>query len=240
MLKHFNCVTFALLWAVVGACGSNDDDTTGTEGNLAIGNAGTASAGRGGAGASGSASTAVTGGRGATAGSASTAGREGLGGAAGAATLGGGGSGGMPAGSASLTGTLGALGALQPTVSSLVISNSGETLIYMSSAPITCELLTMSRWLGSVATGSQVVEIVVPSNRASGTVPVEDGGAEVNYAPGGMSSAYEETAASGSVTFTTSMPNGVVEGSVMATYANPTGDVSGTFHAEFCAGGQGY
>jgi hypothetical protein len=147
----------------------------------------------------------------------------------------------MPAGSGtSLTGTLGALGAIAPTVSSLVISNSGETLIYMSSAPITCDLLTMSRWLGSVATGSQVVEIVVPSNRASGTVPVEDGGAEVNYAPGGMSSAYEKTAATGSVTFTNSMPNGVVEGRVTATYASPAGNLSGTFHAEFCAGGQGY
>ena len=143
-------------------------------------------------------------------------------------------------GSTTLTGTLGALGAVQPIVSSFVISNSGETLIYMSSAPITCELLTMSRWLGSVATGSQVVEVVVPSKRAMGTVPVEQGGAEVNYAPGGMSSAYEKNAASGSVTFTTSTPNGVVEGSVSATYANPTGTLSGTFHAEFCAGGQDY
>jgi hypothetical protein len=62
----------------------------------------------------------------------------------------------------------------------------------------------------------------------------------VNYAPGGMSSAYEKNAASGSVTFTTSNPSGVFEGSVTATYANPTGNVSGTFHAEFCPGGQGY
>jgi hypothetical protein len=139
----------------------------------------------------------------------------------------------------SLTGTLGSLGAVQPTVSSLVISNSGETLIYLSSAPIDCEMLTMSRWLGSTPSGSQVVEIVVPSSQARGTVSVEED-AEVNYAPGGMSSAYEKAAASGSVTFTTSVPNGLVEGSVTATYSNPTGNVSGTFHAEFCAGGQGY
>jgi len=110
----------------------------------------------------------------------------------------------------------------------------------MSSAPITCALLTSSRWLGSVAAGSQVVEIVVPSDTTAGTIQVEEGGAEVNYAPGGMSSAYEESADSGSVTFTTLTPNGVVEGSVTASYTDPAGNVSGTFHAEFCAGGQGY
>jgi hypothetical protein len=55
-----------------------------------------------------------------------------------------------------------------------------------------------------------------------------------------MSSAYEQGADSGSVTFTTLTPSGVVEGSVTATYTNPAGQVSGTFHAEFCAGGQGY
>lgn len=109
----------------------------------------------------------------------------------------------------------------------------------MSSAPITCAQLTTSRWLGSVAAGSQVVEIVVPAGTTTGTIQVADG-AEVNYAPGGMSSAYEESAVSGSVTFTTLTPNGVVEGSVTASYTNPTGNVSGTFHAEFCAGGQGY
>jgi hypothetical protein len=110
----------------------------------------------------------------------------------------------------------------------------------MSSAPITCGLLTNSRWLGSVAAGSQVVEVVVPAARTTGTVPVEEGGAEVNYAPGGMSSAYEESADSGSVTFTSFSANGVAEGTFTATYADPAGDVTGTFHAEFCANGQGY
>jgi hypothetical protein len=122
-----------------------------------------------------------------------------------------------------------------------VISNSGETLIYMSSVPITCQMLTMSRWLGSTPAGGQMVEIVVPSSRMSGTVPVAAfGAAEVNWAPTGGSSAYEQIAASGSVTFTSCVANGPCSGTVTATYANPTGNVMGSFHAEFCAGGQGY
>jgi hypothetical protein len=238
-MKNLRRFTLSLLCATLGACSSNDD-SSGSGGTASTGDAGSGGqAGQGGN--AGSASTAGTGGQGGNAGSASLGGTGGQGGGAGSASLAGaGGGGGGDTTGTSLTGTLGSLGAVQPTVSSFVIANSGETLIYMSSAPITCELLTMSRWLGSVAAGSQVVEIVVPSTRITGTVPVEDGGAEVNYAPGGMSSAYEESAESGSVTFTTSTPNGVFEGSVTATYANPAGNVSGTFHAEFCAGGQGY
>ena len=128
---------------------------------------------------------------------------------------------------------------MKPTVSSLVISNSGERLVYLSSAPITCDTLSVSRWLGSIDANAQVVEIVVKSSFATGTVAVGKG-AEVNYAKGGRSSSYEQAAATGSVTFTINDPTGVAEGTVMATYASPTGDVSGSFHAEFCAGGQGY
>lgn len=238
MPKHLTLISSSLLFALLGACGSNNDSTANDQTSVGDGGSGggaTTTAGSGGSATAGGGGTggASAGGSGAG-GSSAGAGGGAMAGNAGGTGMGGSGS------TTNLSGTLGALGAVQPTVSSFVIANSGETLIYMSSAPITCDLLTMSRWLGSVATGSQVVEIVVPSNRASGTVPVEDGGAEVNYAPGGMSSAYEKNAASGSVTFTTSVPNGVVEGSVTATYANPTGNVSGTFHAEFCAGGQGY
>ncbi|MEY4510922.1 MAG: hypothetical protein RLZZ450_3044 [Pseudomonadota bacterium] len=134
-----------------------------------------------------------------------------------------------------LTGTLGTLGAVMPTVSSWAISNSGETLIYLTSAPLTCEQLKVSRWLGAFTTGAQVVEIVVRGNAPVGMAR----NPEVNFAAGGKSSAYETTAATASVTFTKSEPMGVIEGTVSATY-RPSGDVMGTFHAEFCAGGQGY
>ena len=153
---------------------------------------------------------------------------------------------GAPAGdgggpSTQLTGMLGTLGAVKPTVSSFVITNSGETLIYLSSAPITCEMLMAEggRWLQKVASGAQVIEIVVKGTPSVGA-PVNVGlfGGEVNYAPGGMSSAYETGATSGSITFTKSEPMGVVEGSVTAQY--PSGSVMGTFHAEFCPGGQQY
>jgi len=78
-----------------------------------------------------------------------------------------------------LTGTLGALGAIKPTVSSLVINNSGETLVYLSSAPITCAQLMVSHWLTTSTAGSQVVEIVAKSKSTSGTLTV-DQGVEVN------------------------------------------------------------
>jgi hypothetical protein len=146
----------------------------------------------------------------------------------------------VAAGGTSLTGTLGALGPVKPTVTGFVISNSGETLVYLTSAPLTCAKLMMSRWLGSFTADAQVVEIVIKGAPKVGTAVTVGGfvGGEVNYAAGGKSSAYEVTAASGSITFTKSEPMGVVEGTVMATYA--MGSVMGTFHAEFCAGGQGY
>src|ERR1700712_4856635 len=113
-------------------------------------------------------------------------------------------------GGTNLTGTLGTTGAIKPIVSSLVISNSGETLIYMTTAPLTCQQLTMSRWLGSFTTGAQVIEIVVsgPAKVGAATFP------EVNWATGGKSSAYEQSVAPGQgmVTFTKAEAMGVVEG----------------------------
>jgi hypothetical protein len=139
-----------------------------------------------------------------------------------------------------LSGELGDLGPLKPTVSSFVIENSGEVLIYMSSATLTCPEIMVSRWLGDAPAGAQVVEIVVPSERAVDTVQVEEGGAEVNYAAGGKSSAYEKSAIAGHVTFTRSLPGTVVEGSFSATFADAGDSVKGRFQAEYCEGGQGY
>ena len=137
-----------------------------------------------------------------------------------------------------LTGTLGALGAVGPIVSSWVISNSGETLIYLSSAQLTCATVQTSRWLGSQPAGSQVVEVVIRGTPTSGqTVNVPT--SEVNYAGGGRSSSYEIRAASGRVTFTTAAASSAVQGTLQATYADGS-SISGPFHAEFCANGQGY
>jgi hypothetical protein len=161
-------------------------------------------------------------------GSSGTAGTSAAGGSNGSGT------GGAP-GKTSLTGTLSTLGALQPTVSSLWISNSGETLIYMSSAAITCNQLTVSRWLGSTTADSQVVEIVIQGAPKVADYPVPPN--EVNYASGGKSSSYEVNADSGKISFT-AIDAQVVEGTVTATYGSKS--LSGTFHAEFCANGQGY
>ena len=121
-----------------------------------------------------------------------------------------------------------------------MIENSGETLIYLSSVSLVCAQLEVSRWLGDLEPGSQVVEIVVPSERATGSVPVELGGAEVNFAAGGMSSAYETAATGGRVTFTQSEPESIVVGTVVAEYADSGESVRGRFRATYCAGGQGY
>jgi len=152
------------------------------------------------------------------------------------------GTGGSPTtdGATALSGTLGDLGKIQPIVSSLVISNSGERLVYLSTTAITCETLSVSRWLGSIDANAQVVEIVVKSSFGTGDRSVDSGQVEVNYAKGGRSSSYEQSASAGKVTFTINDAMGVAEGSVDASYDSPAGTVSGTFHAEFCDGGQGY
>lgn len=135
-----------------------------------------------------------------------------------------------------LSGSVGDLGAAKPTVSSLMISNSGETLIYMSSAEITCKQLQESRWLGGTPAGSQIVEIVFSGAPEVGTIDVPPG--EVNVAPGGKSSSYETTADSGQIDVTAFEVDSLIEGTLTAAYGRNT--LSGQFHATFCANGQGY
>ncbi len=136
-----------------------------------------------------------------------------------------------------ISGTLGDLGAAQPTVSSLMIANSGETLIYLSSGPITCDELMVSRWLGGTMAGTQVVELVFHGTPALGDIQVPPG--EVNYAPGGMSSSHEVSADSGKITFTEATANTSAAGTFTGTYGG-SDTITGSFHATFCAGGQGF
>jgi hypothetical protein len=136
----------------------------------------------------------------------------------------------------SITGTIGSLGVAQPTLSSLMISNSGETLIYLSSGALTCDQLTVSRWLGGTAAGTQVVELVFHGTAKVGLLAVPP--AEVNAAAGGKSSANEISADSGAISLEQADPTGMVAGSFNAKYGS--NKVSGTFHATFCPNGQGY
>jgi hypothetical protein len=138
-----------------------------------------------------------------------------------------------------VTGTLGVLGPAQPIVSSFVISNSGETLVYLSSGPLTCPQIMVSRWLGSATPGSQVVELVIKGPPMSGPFNVAPLEGEVNYAAGGRTSAYEKVAQSGTITFIAAQTTGPVEGTFAATY-NDGNSIMGTFNAEFCTGGQSY
>jgi hypothetical protein len=233
VIKRILCVAVVLTATACSGGGSSTDGTSSDGGGG--GSTGTPSGGGStGTGADGGGSPGNTGatdaGGGGTPGSAD-------GGASG--TEGGTGTdagGGTPGTSTNVTGTLGPLGPVKPIVSSFVISNSGETLIYLSSAPLTCATMQASRWLGGQPAGSQVIELVMKGKPAVGqTVSVPPG--EANYAAGGKSSAYETSAASGSLKFTRSDANGVVEGSLSAKYADGS-SISGTFHAEFCANGQ--
>ncbi|MCX5746643.1 MAG: hypothetical protein NT062_29555 [Proteobacteria bacterium] len=142
-----------------------------------------------------------------------------------------------PIAATAITGTLGDLGPVQATVSSLMISNSGETLIYLSSATLTCEQLAVSRWLGSATADSQVIELIVAGTPSTSTsYPVPPG--EVNFAQGGKSSATETSADSGSIAFSRFDANASIEGTVSAKYGS--NHITGVFKATFCPNGQGY
>ena len=136
-----------------------------------------------------------------------------------------------------LSGNLGALGAVKPTVSSLWISTLGETLVYFSSAQLTCDQVKKLRWLGTVTAGAQVVELVRAGAPMVGTTAVPP--ATVSYAEGGKASSSEVGATGGSITFTKAEANGAIEGTFTASFDG--GDtLEGTFHAAFCAGGQDF
>jgi hypothetical protein len=139
-----------------------------------------------------------------------------------------------------LTGTLGALGPVKPVMAGWATTNGLETLIYLSSAPLTCAMMMTKgvKWLASLPAGSQVIEIVVRGDAMVGTTQVGVLQGEVNYAEGSKSSSTETTAQGGSIMFTKAEAKKVYEGMVMATYAK--GNVMGKFHADWCEGGTEY
>jgi hypothetical protein len=139
-----------------------------------------------------------------------------------------------------LTGTLGALGPVKPVMAGWATTNGLETLIYLSSAPLTCAMMMTKgvKWLATLPAGTQVIEIVVRGTAMVGTTPVGPLQGEVNYAEGSKSSSTETTAMGGSIMFTKAEPKKLFEGAVMATYAK--GNVMGNFHADWCEGGTEY
>jgi hypothetical protein len=162
---------------------------------------------------------------------------------------GGGGAGNMAAAGASgstgatgndLSGTLGALGAVKPVMAGWATTNGLETLIYLSSSPLTCAMMMTRgvKWLSSLPAGTQVIEIVVRGTAMVGTTMVGPLQGEVNYAEGSKSSSTEVVAASGSIMFSKAEAKKVFEGTLMATY--PQGMLMGKFHADWCEGGTEY
>jgi hypothetical protein len=243
--------------APAGTAGSavitNPTATAGAAGAFKAGGAGSVAAagsgvaGRSVAGSAGSATAGAagmippSGAAGAAAGSGGARGGAGMlaAGGAGGASAGAGGAagGGAAAAGNALTGTLGALGPAKPFVAAFAITNGPETLIYLSSAPLTCAQMMMGgvKWLSTLPAGSQVIEIVIPGMASAKSYMVGSFAAEVHYAEGSKSSSTEATASTGTVTFTKAAPNMVHEGMVTATF--PMGMLMGTFHAEWCTGG---
>jgi hypothetical protein len=144
--------------------------------------------------------------------------------------------GGSPVGNR-LSGTLGALGAVKPVMAGWATTNGNETLIYLSSASLSCAMMMTkgTKWLATLPAGSQVIEIVVRGTPNIGTTPIGSLQGEVNYAEGSKSSSTEVNATGGSIMFTKAEPRKVFEGKVTATY--PKGSLMGTFHADWCEGG---
>ena len=192
------------------------------------------------AGAGGMSGLAGTGGMTASAGAGGMAaggagGKSGAGGAAAGGTGGGGSAG-------TLTGTLGALGAAKPVMAGWATTNGLETLIYLSSAPLSCAMMMTSgtKWLATLPAGTQVVEIVTsqPSTVKMYSIgSVFAGNAEVNFAEGSKSSSTEVLGSAGSVTFTKAVAMGAQEGTLAVTAPFT---LSGPFHAEWCQGGTEY
>lgn len=167
-------------------------------------------------------------------------------GIAGTSASGAGGGAGMSAamsGGSNITGMLGALGPVQPVMAGWATTNGLETLVYLSTAPLTCAMMMTRgvRWLGMLPAGSQVIEIVVgqPAAVKSYTIgtPAAFGGGEVNYAEGSKSSSTEVTGSTGTITFTAANAKGIHEGMIEVTAPF---NASGSFHAEWCEGGTEY
>jgi hypothetical protein len=204
---------------------------TGTVAGSGSGVAGSTAAGSGGSVASASGSGGSSAGTGG-----SSAGSGGSSAGAGGSS---GGAGGSSGGTNTITGMLGALGAAKPIMNAWATTNGPETLIYLSSAPLSCpDMMTMGvKWLSKLPAGTQVIELVVPGTASTKMYNIGPLMGEVNYAEGSKSSATEVTGKAGSLTFTKVMAKGVHEGSFMVT--SPFTAMA-TFHAEWCQGGTEY
>ena len=136
-------------------------------------------------------------------------------------------------------GTLGALGDVKPVMAGWATTNGLETLVYLSSAPLSCAMMMTrgTKWLASMPAGTQVIEIVVRGAAAAQSYPVGMFMGEVNYAEGSKSSSTEVVGKAGSITYTKADAKGVHEGMVSVTAPFT---LSGTFHAEWCEGGTEY
>jgi hypothetical protein len=156
----------------------------------------------------------------------------------------GGGEGGVGTGSGSITGTYGTQ-TIAPIVAAYWIGKPGNPaesgggpFIYLFSEAITCaELSQGSGWVTSIASGTQVLELIVGTTTTGTAVQAAPhaapGALEANYAI--APSATESRATSGSVTLTAYVPGSSVDAMVNVTF--PSGSAQGTFHAVWCASG---
>jgi hypothetical protein len=109
------------------------------------------------------------------------------------------------------------------------------TTLYLFNASVTCDQISNLAWLAQLPANVQVIELMFPSNAATGSAVV---GSLISYARGGTYS-FSKTFATGyTLVLSANTPLGAVDGTLKATF--PSGSVMGAFHAGFCATGLGF
>jgi hypothetical protein len=114
----------------------------------------------------------------------------------------------------------------------------GGPFVYLFSGPVTCaDISGASGWVTSIASGTQVTELLIGTTTVGTAVPATAHAApnalEANHAVGGSS--VETRATSGSVTLAAYTKDVSVDGTVDVTF--PDGSAKGSFHAVWCPTG---
>jgi hypothetical protein len=179
----------------------------------------------------------------------------GAGGAAGWSTGGMAGIGGSAAGGPAANAIKGTWGndQLAPVVSALWIGmpsnpaqSGGGPVVYLFSAPVTCDMLSQSNWPGmfeSSKQGNQVTQVtslIIGTTMAGVSVPVAawpaPNAVQAMIVALSFSGSASDTYATGSVSLTSYVDGVSVDGTV--DLSRDWGDEKGTFHAVFCPTGK--
>lgn len=146
-------------------------------------------------------------------------------------------------GSAMLTGMYGA-DAIKPIVAAYWVGqpddqseSGGGPFLYLFSTNVTCnDISKSSGWAPSLPAGTQALEMIVGVTATNVAAPAgPHAGANVSEVNFFGPTSAESRAASGTVTLTSYVKDGSVDGTLDVAF--PAGSAKGTFHATWCPGG---